>query len=104
MTRRAATVTKEQLVQEFNAVVAETEQLLKSVARAGGQNAGMLSASVEQSLATTRDRLRNLQATTTEQAQAAAQATDEYVHRNPWQVIGVAAGIGVAIGMMLGRR
>jgi hypothetical protein len=49
MTRRAVTVTKEQLIEEFNAVVAETEQLLKSVAKAGGQNAGALSASVEQS-------------------------------------------------------
>lgn len=104
MTRHAATVTKEQLVEEFNAVVTETEQLLKSVAKAGGQNAGVLSASVEQSLASAKDRLRNLQATTTEQAQVAAQATDKYVHENPWQVVGVAAGLAMMIGILLGRR
>lgn len=104
MTQRAAVVTKHQLVEEFNSVVAETEQLLKSVASAGGQNAGALHATVEQSLANAKDRLRNLQATSTEQAHAAAQATDKYVHENPWQIIGVAAGLGMVIGMMLGRR
>jgi len=104
MTQRAAAVTKHQLVEEFNSVVAETEQLLKSVAKAGGQNAGALHASVEQSLANAKDRLRNLQATSTEQVQVAAQATDKYVHENPWQIIGIAAGLGMVIGMMLGRR
>jgi ElaB/YqjD/DUF883 family membrane-anchored ribosome-binding protein len=104
MTQSAAAVTKNQLVEEFNSVVADTEQLLKSVAKASGQNAGALHATVEQSLANAKDRLRNLQTTSTEQAQAAARATDKYVRENPWQFIGVAAGLGMLIGMMLGRR
>jgi ElaB/YqjD/DUF883 family membrane-anchored ribosome-binding protein len=104
MTQNAAAVTKHQLVEEFNSVVAETEQLLRSVAKAGGENAGALHATVEQSLANAKDRLRNLQATSTEQARAAARATDKYVRENPWQIVGVAAGLGMLIGMMLGRR
>ena len=35
---------------------------------------------------------------------AAARATDEYVHDNPWQAVGVAAAIGVLVGLIVGRR
>jgi ElaB/YqjD/DUF883 family membrane-anchored ribosome-binding protein len=31
-------------------------------------------------------------------------ATDEYVHANPWQMIGVAAAVGALIGMLISRR
>ena len=31
-----------------------------------------------------------------EKAKAAARATDDYVHDNPWQAIGIAAAIGLA--------
>ena len=101
-------MTKDQLIEEFNAVVAETAQLLKSVANAGGETASAVRASVEQNLAIAKDRLRDVQQAATEKTQAAAQATDEYVHEHPWQAIGIAAGlnvvIGVVIGMVLNRR
>jgi Mg/Co/Ni transporter MgtE len=34
----------------------------------------------------------------------AARATDAYIHKNPWQAIGVAAGIGLVVGLLTGRR
>ena len=34
----------------------------------------------------------------------AAHAADEYVHESPWTAIGVAAGVGVLVGLLLGRR
>jgi ElaB/YqjD/DUF883 family membrane-anchored ribosome-binding protein len=35
---------------------------------------------------------------------AAAKVTDAYVHENPWKAIGVAAGVGLVIGLLIGRR
>jgi ElaB/YqjD/DUF883 family membrane-anchored ribosome-binding protein len=108
MTPHTNEVTKDQLVKEFNTVVAETEQLLKSVANAGGDKASALRANVEQSLASAKDSLRNLQQAATEKTRAAAQATDNYVHESPWQAIGIAAAIsaiiGVVVGLLLNRR
>lgn len=95
-------VTKEKLIEEFNTVVKETEQLLKSVATAGGERAGDLRGSVEQSLAMAKERLRQLQQAATEKAQAAVQTTDDYVHDNPWQAVGIAAGIGAVLGVVIG--
>ena len=82
--------------------------MLKSLASAGNDKAGALRDSVAQNLVIAGDRLHKLQQVTTEKTQAAARATDEYVHENPWQAIGMAVGltavIGVAIGLLLNRR
>ena len=39
-----------------------------------------------------------------DQAKAAARVTDDYVHDNPWQAIGVAAAVGFVVGLMMNRR
>ena len=39
-----------------------------------------------------------------EVAKAAARATDDYVHDNPWQAIGAAAAIGFLAGLLMNRR
>jgi len=35
---------------------------------------------------------------------AATKATDVYVHENPWRSVGMAASIGVVVGLLIGRR
>jgi ElaB/YqjD/DUF883 family membrane-anchored ribosome-binding protein len=108
MTRHASVVTKDQLIEQFNEVVTEAEQLIKSVATAGGEQAGAVRAGAEQGLAKARDRLRDLQHAATDRVEAAAKTTDAYVHEHPWQSIGVAAGVAVVasvvIGLLLNRR
>jgi ElaB/YqjD/DUF883 family membrane-anchored ribosome-binding protein len=37
-------------------------------------------------------------------AREIAGAADEYVHENPWQAVGVAAGIGLVLGLLIARR
>ena len=65
MNRHASVMTKDQLIEQFNAVASDTEKLLKSVATAGGEQAGALRDSAEQSLAKVKERLRELQNTAT---------------------------------------
>lgn len=108
MVQPAVDVTKDKLIEDFNAVISDTEQLLKSVAATGGEKAIALRASVEQNLKTARERLQNLEQAAAEKTRAAAKVTDEYVHVHPWQSIGIAAGIsaivGVVIGLLLNRH
>ena len=44
------------------------------------------------------------QAALAARTRAAAKATDEYVHAHPWKAIGVGAGVGLVIGLLIGRR
>lgn len=108
MTLRSKEVTKDQLVNEFNTIVTDTEQLLRSVATAGGEKAHGLREDVAQRLANAGDRLRDLQHAASARTGAAARATDRYVHQHPWQAIGIAAGVVavavLAMDLLLRRR
>jgi ElaB/YqjD/DUF883 family membrane-anchored ribosome-binding protein len=100
--------TKSRLIEDFNAVIEDTERLLKALAATGAEKGTALRTSAEQSLSAARESLRELQDDAMERSRAAAKATDEYVRDNPWQSIGVAAGVavlaGLLIGVMLNRR
>jgi ElaB/YqjD/DUF883 family membrane-anchored ribosome-binding protein len=104
----APDATKEKLLNEFNTVLAETEQLLTSVANASSDKAGALKANLEQGLASAGERLARIRDASREQAVAAARATDAYVQESPWRAIGIAAAlaaaIGLAAGLLISRR
>jgi len=108
MSHSSSQAMKQKLLADFNAVVAEADQLLKLVTDEGGDRADALRSKVERNLNAAKDRLRSLEDAVMEKTKATARATDEYVHENPWQTIGVAAGLsvifGVAIGLLLYRR
>ena len=42
-----------------------------------------------------------IQAQVSTKSKAAAEATDAYVHENPWKVVGMAAGLGLIVGLLL---
>lgn len=92
---------KEQLVQDFNKVVSDTEALLRALASAPGEKTAALRASVEANLAAAKQRVRELQGAAVEKTTAAARATDEYVHDNAWAMIGLAAAVGLIVGLMI---
>ena len=97
-------VTKDQLIADFNVVVADAEALLKATANQGGEKLAEVRAKAEESLKIAKARLLEAQDALIAKSREAAKATDEFVHENPWNAIGVAAGIGLLIGFLMGRR
>ena len=108
MTHSSSDAMKRKLLEDFNAVVHEADQLLKFVADEGGDKANALRGKVERNLNTAKERLRDLEDAVVEKTRATARATDEYAHENPWQTAGIAAGLsivcGIVIGLLLYRR
>ena len=103
-----ADIPKGQLAEDFGAVVDQAEQLLKSVALAGTDEAGALRASVEQRFADASQRLAKLREDALCQAGAAAKATDQYVRASPWQAVGIVAAVaavgGIIAGLLMSSR
>lgn len=99
---------RRKLVEDFNAVIADTEALLKALAATGAERGDALRASAEKNLEIARQRLRELQGDAIERTQAAAQAADDYVRENPWQSIGIVALVaglaGFVVGLLMNRR
>ena len=96
--------TRARLVEDFSAVLAEAEDMLKRAATETGDKARDLRDQVEAKLLTAKLRLQELEGQAIDNAKAAARATDDYVHDNPWQAIGVAAAVGFLVGLVISRR
>lgn len=97
-------VTKEQLIADFKVVIEDAEALLKATANQGGEAVANLRAKTEASLAAAKVKMEDAQAALVEKTKAAARAADDYVHDKPWHAVGVAAGVGLVIGLLIGRR
>lgn len=95
---------KDQLINEFKAVVADAEALIKATANTGDTQLAELRAKAEESLRIAKDKMIDIQTEVVARTKAAARATDEYVHENPWRSIGFAASLGVVVGLLISRR
>ncbi len=95
---------REKLMADLRVVVADAEQLLKMTADEVGESAAGLRERLQERMAQSKERLLDLQESATEKAKAAGHAADDFVHENPWKAVAIGAGIGVIVGMLMGRR
>jgi ElaB/YqjD/DUF883 family membrane-anchored ribosome-binding protein len=95
---------REKLMTDLRTVIADAEEVLKVTADQASAGAADLRVRMQERLQQARIRLHDLQESAVARARAAGHAADDYVHENPWKAIGVAAGIGVIIGLLIGRR
>jgi ElaB/YqjD/DUF883 family membrane-anchored ribosome-binding protein len=98
------TVSSQQLTADLNAIVNDAEALLKATAGDAGAKLGSVRERLEESVKATRARVAEMEDAVIAQTKAAARATDEYVHENPWPSIGIAAAAGIVLGVLIGRR
>jgi ElaB/YqjD/DUF883 family membrane-anchored ribosome-binding protein len=94
----------DEVIADFKGVVENAEALLKATANQGGDKLAELRTKAEVSLRVVKTRLAEAEAALLAKTKAAAKATDAYVHENPWKTIGVAAGVGLVIGLLISRR
>ena len=77
--------------------------MLKATAGQAGEKVSAARERIQESLGTARARLGKAQEAMLEKTKKAAHATDEYVHENPWRAVGIAAGVGLIVGMLISR-
>ena len=95
---------KEKLMEDLKMVVADAEDLLRATANQTGERIAAARAKAEDSLRAAKVRLAEAQATLVKQVKVAAKTTDDYVHENPWQAVGIAAAVGLVLGALISRR
>jgi ElaB/YqjD/DUF883 family membrane-anchored ribosome-binding protein len=95
---------QKKLAKDFQAVVDDAEALLRDAARGTGEGFDEARGRLEQAVKTARIELQAMQEAVTDGAKRAARATDGYVHEHPWESIGIGAGIGLLVGMLIARR
>jgi ElaB/YqjD/DUF883 family membrane-anchored ribosome-binding protein len=93
---------RDTLAEDLRAVIGDTEELLKATASQAGDQIQSVRKRVEATLRSARDRVEDLEVETLAKVKAAAKATDQYVHQNPWPSIGIAAGVAAGVGLIAG--
>lgn len=101
MTEHVTTAT---LKADLAAVMRDAEALIKASADQGGEKVSAARTKILESLENAKTRLQAAERAALRHGEDAMIATEDYVKRNPWQSVGIAAGIGLVIGVLLARR
>jgi ElaB/YqjD/DUF883 family membrane-anchored ribosome-binding protein len=93
-----------EIVSNMKSVVSDVEEVLRATADVAGDKIGELRERIADRLRDAKLRIADAEETLLVRTRAAARATDDYVAENPWRAVGIAAGIGLLLGVIIGRR
>jgi ElaB/YqjD/DUF883 family membrane-anchored ribosome-binding protein len=102
MSPSTITESREQLVVDMKAVIADAQELLEATTSATGDRVRAARARAEETIRSARQRVADLEVV--DQAKEAARSADEYVREHPWGAVGVAAALGLLVGVLVARR
>jgi ElaB/YqjD/DUF883 family membrane-anchored ribosome-binding protein len=100
----ADVVTTLKLKEDLAAVMRDAEVLINASAEQGGAKMAEARTQIRESLDAAKTRVRAAEHAVQKQASDAFHATEDYAKRSPWQAMGIAAGVGLVVGVLLGRR
>lgn len=103
-TNQSSVESQERLVSDIKSVISDAEDVLLATADQAGEKVASLRARIQNRLRDAKVRLAEAEDVLVAKTKAAAQATDAYVHESPWTAIGIAAGVGLLLGLVIGRR
>ena len=95
------TTSKDKLVGDLKNLVADAEELLKATASQAGEKVAEARQKIEQSLIEGKKALADAEKTLRQKSKEAADLADDYVRDNPWSAVGIAAGVGLVLGLLI---
>jgi ElaB/YqjD/DUF883 family membrane-anchored ribosome-binding protein len=94
----------ESLISEFKSLMSDAEALIKATEDHPGAAISSIRNKALETLAGAKESLSGVEGKMLDKAKVAAEGADDFVHRNPWEAVGVAAGLGLLVGLFIGRR
>lgn|SRR5690606_17974133 len=95
---------EDQFIDSVKTGLDDAEKLFREAADATGDKATELREKAMESLRRSRVALYDAQDAVLAKGRQAARATDDYVHDNPWQAVGLAGIAGLLVGMLISRN
>ena len=86
--------------EEMRRLMADVEDLIKKVAHVSDADIARVRDRAQQTLISTRRQIQEGAAKVRANGQHLAETTDSYVHERPWTALGIAAAVGVIIGLI----
>lgn len=89
---------------QVNALIRDVEELTNALKHVDIPEIARVKAKVRMAATAARSALADGAAQVRTRARQVTETTDTFVHENPWRVVGIAALIGLAVGIFAGRR
>lgn len=89
---------------EFYNFLADVEDLVKAATSLTGDDLALAKAKLGERVAQAKASVEQMGGAFVYQARKAATVTNDYVHEQPWQMIGAGAALGFLLGFALARR
>src|SRR3954471_18332427 len=93
----------DKLVTDLRALISDAEELLKVTANQAGEQVMALRKRIEESVKEGKETLADAEEVFFDTTKDAAEAASAYIQKNPWSAIGIAAGVGLVLGMLIRR-
>ena len=97
-------VSVDQLIDDLTTVIRDAVILLRATAALTGDRVEEIRPKAEESVRQAKARLDGIEEEALKHARVLAGEADEFVRGNPWQAIGIAAGVGLVLGLLMTRR
>lgn len=97
-------VSADKLMEDLQLVVTDAEELLRATAGQAGEKVAAARSRAAESVDAAKARIAQAGYAAAAQTREAAKAADDYVHDNPWTAVGVAAAVGVVIGILIAKK
>jgi ElaB/YqjD/DUF883 family membrane-anchored ribosome-binding protein len=88
------------MADDLKRIVSDGEELLKAAANASGEGFTAARAKFAEKVMSAKAKLADVSQPAVDKARHA----DDYVHGSPWTAIGVAAAVGILIGLLAAKR
>ena len=95
---------RDKLISDVKVLMADADDIVKAMASATGEKAVELADKLRVNMRVAKEKMADVQVAVADKAKVAVRVTDDYVHDNPWQAVGIAASIGFVIGLLINRR
>ena len=94
---------KDKLMHDLTQVIRDAEELLKNAEQQTGEGFTSARVKFESTLRNAKAEVARIEDMVVTKTKDAAHATDVYVKENPWQSVGIAAGVGLLLGLLISR-
>ena len=92
------------VMREVHGFLADIEDLVKAATSLTGEDLARAKAKIAERVAAARKSVEDAGTAIAQGARRGATVTNDYVHRSPWQAIGIGAAGGLLLGLLLARR
>jgi ElaB/YqjD/DUF883 family membrane-anchored ribosome-binding protein len=92
------------LASDMQTVLTDAQELMRLAANEAGQGVKEAKERLQQSSQAARQQLASMQENAMRTAREAGDSAEGYVRDHPWEAIGISAGLGMLLGILIARR